>query len=379
MKFDILTPDRIIFGCGEFNKLGRVLEQYGTRVFAVCSNSVVKNGLYGRLEAQNANVSLYCHIIPAGEPSPKSVDAATERAKNFGADVVLGLGGGSAIDTAKAVSGLITNGGSVEEYLEGVGSGRVMKAQPVSFIAVPTTSGTGAEATKNAVISSAEKQYKKSFRSDKLIPNVALVDPELTVTLPKRTTAFCGMDAVTQLIESYTSVKSNELIKQICFEAIKRIPSLVKAYNDPDDIKAREDMSYCALVSGIALANGGLGAAHGFAAGIGACSGISHGEACAVLLPHVMRLNFAAAMDDYAAIGELLCGKKATREESAKDAIAYIEEMNQKLNIPCDFKNYDIFSDVKTVTEASMGGSMNGNPVKMDVESGIRFLKPLLK
>jgi len=379
MNFDILTPKRIIFGCGEFNRLGELLDGFGKRIFVVCSPSAVLNGLFDRLNGQKHNSELRLYVIPKGEPSPESVDDAVMHAKAFAADAVLGMGGGSAIDTAKAVSGLVTNQGGVEDYLEGVGCGRVLINDPVSLIAVPTTSGTGAEATKNAVISSSKKQYKKSFRSDKLMPALALIDPELTESVPQKVTAFCGMDAITQLIESYTSTKSNMFIKRISLDAIKKIPSLLRAYEDPFDINARTDMAYCALMSGIALANGGLGAAHGFAAGIGACSNISHGEACAILLPHVMRLNLEVALDDYASIGEVLCGKRDSRMESALSAVTYIEEMNKRLSIPVDFKSYDILADAQTVAAASMGGSMNGNPVKMDIESGAIFLEDLFK
>lgn len=380
MNFEIFTPSRIIFNCGAFEKLGSMLSEYGKRVFVVCSPSATRNGVIHNLKTQvvDNGIDIYVYDNIKGEPSPESVDNAAKEAIAFGADIILGIGGGSAIDTAKAVCGLVTNFGSVEDYLEGVGNGAVIINRPLPFIAVPTTSGTGAEATKNAVISSEQKHYKKSFRDARLLPKLVVIDPLLTISLPKNITASCGMDAITQLIESYTSIKSNAYTEGLCLQGIKKIPSLLKAYEHHNDVSARSDMAFCALLSGIALANSGLGAAHGFASGIGAYSGVSHGMACAVLLPHVMRLNAEVAAEKYANIGRILCGEDMSQDEAVIAAIEYIENMNKTMNIPVDFKSWDITASAEEIARASMGGSMTGNPVPIDMEKAIEFIQELL-
>ncbi len=378
MSFNLLIPDKFVFDCGAFKRLGDLIKPYGKRVFAVCSPSSVRNGCIKNFVDSNPDMEIYIYDKIKGEPSPQNVDQAAKEARAFAPGVILGIGGGSAIDTAKAVSGLVTNSGSVEQYLEGVGNGAVIVNEPLPFVAVPTTAGTGAEATKNAVISSSQKHYKKSFRDARLLPKLVVIDPELALSVPKNVTAHCGMDAITQIIESYTSIKSNPKTEELCLRGIEKIPSLIKAYDHPNDISARSDMAECAVLSGIALANSGLGAAHGFAAGIGAYSNIPHGLACAILLPHVMKLNFEVSANKYADIGRILAQKDMLRDEAVSFAIEYIEKMNEHMGIPSDFKQWNIDAAAHDIAKASMGGSMTGNPVELNVESAAEFIKKLL-
>jgi len=286
--------------------------------------------------------------------------------------VVIGMGGGSAMDTAKAVAALAVNGGSVKEYLEGVGTGRKLENAPLPFIAVPSTAGTGAEVTKNAVIAGAG--YKKSFRDERLYARVVFIDPVVASTAPREVTAESGMDAITQLIESYTTKRSNLITDGLCLAGLKLARSLPECYFNGKNLAARADMSAAALLSGICLANSGLGAAHGLAASLGASLGISHGRACATMLPHVMRLNLEACEERYADAAEALCGVR-----SAEKLISEIEGLNARFNIPSSLKAYNISeSKLSEIAEGSFGSSMSGNPVQLDKSGWEDFLRPLI-
>ena len=206
-NFSFLTADKIIFGSGEFDNIGEIAKDFGTSCIIICSKSIMENSvLDGAAHALSAHdIVVEINVIPSGEPTTTVVTDTLNKAREFGPDFIIGVGGGSVIDTAKAVCGLINNLGDVTDYMEGVGCGLVMKNEPIPFIAVPTTSGTGAEVTKNAVISSLEHGLKRSFRDERLLPNLTIVDPVLTLKVPKKTTSYAGMDALTQLIESYIS------------------------------------------------------------------------------------------------------------------------------------------------------------------------------
>jgi len=301
----------------------------------------------------------------------EEVDLGAEQARNEKPDVIIGVGGGSAIDTAKAISGLVTNPGSVADYLEGVGRGRQITNPSVPYIAVPTTAGTGAEVTKNAVISSKEQKFKKSVRSSHLIPNVALLDPELTITLPAKMTAETGMDALTQLIESYVSSKAQPIPEALAIYGIRMAGKyLARAVQDGQDIEAREGMLLASLLSGIALANSGLGAAHGIAAALGAVAQIPHGRACAMLLPKVMRLNFPACEQKFADIGEALGARASmTKTEKAEEAVRIVERLCRAIGIPPKFAGTELSeSMIPAIVAGSRGSSMQGNPIVLSDE-----------
>jgi len=280
-----------------------------------------------------------------GEPSVEDVGQALEIARRESCDVVIGLGGGSAIDAAKAVAGLLTNGGSPLDYMEVIGKGRKLTQPSAPWIAVPTTAGTGAEVTRNAVIGCPEKQFKASLRSGHLLARIAMVDPELGVNVRPEITARSGMDALCQLIESYTSNKAQPITDALALQGVSlAAPALARAFSDGADLEAREDMAMAALLSGITLTNVGLGAVHGFAAPAGANYPIPHGSLCAVLLPHVVSANVAAlraesaehpGLAKYEAIGRALTDDDGLRDESAIEAgVTFLADLVDRLNIP---------------------------------------------
>ena len=280
----------------------------------------------GRSDAPSADViaSLHASGLPLvrwpvdGEPTIASARAAVEAARQHRADVVVACGGGSAIDLGKAVAALLANPGDPLDYLEVVGRGQALTERSVPFIAVPTTAGTGAEVTRNAVLSVPEARQKVSLRSPLMLPALAVVDPELTLALPPALTASTGMDALTQLIEPYVSVKANPLTDAICLEGLPRVArALRRAVADGNDLDARTDMALGSLFGGLALANAALGAVHGFAAPIGGRFPAPHGAVCAALLPHVMRANVRALearggdgdrLDRFVRVARLLTG-----------------------------------------------------------------------
>ena len=239
-----------------------------------------------------------------------------ELAREQHVDVVVAIGGGSAIDLAKAVAALATNGGDPLDYLEVIGRGQPLVRRPLPFIAVPTTAGAGAEVTRNAVLASPGDGVKASLRSPLMLPRLALVDPELTLTLPRDVTAATGMDALAQLLEPYVSVRANPITDPLCLDGLARVArSLRRAWTDGADLDARTDMSLAALFGGLALANAGLGAVHGFAAAIGGRFDAPHGAVCAALLPDVVRANVAGARGARTRVarGRTICRRRRAR------------------------------------------------------------------
>ena len=279
-----------------------------------------------------------------GEPVVGDVDAAVDEARRAGCDMVIGVGGGSAIDAAKAVAGLMTNGGSAVDYMEVVGAGRKITKPAAPWIAIPTTAGTGAEATRNAVIGLPEKRFKASIRSEHLLPRVAVIDPELGVGVPRDVTARSGMDALCQCIESYTSSGANPVTDALALQGLGLAArALPRAYRDGGDLEARSDMAMAAYLSGVTLTNAGLGAVHGFAAPLGANFPVPHGTVCAALLPHVISANVAAmrragdgrGLRRYADVGRRLMGNEGLAEESAVEACtAVTAALVRELKIP---------------------------------------------
>ena len=378
MNFEFISAGKIVFGIGSFETLGKRAAMLGRRFLIVSQqflmDSLVKKAVE-QLNSEGCESVVFLDV--KGEPDLATVDHCAEYARSNNCDAVIGLGGGSCIDVAKATAGLITNSGAVKDYLEGVGIGKTLENAPAPFIAVPTTSGTGAEVTKNAVIMSREEQFKKSFRDERMLAKLALVDPALTVTVPPSVTASTGMDAITQLIESYTSAKSQPLTDALTIFALKGAPEmLIRAYDNGGDIEAREHMSRCSLFSGLALANSGLGAAHGIAAALGADFGIAHGTACAMLLPHVMKYNMAGNLTKLADVGNTLTGtNESDSERAALNGIGVIERLNKHLHIPDGLQAVGVTKyDIPKLAADSMGSSMSGNPVKMDVKACEAFL-----
>jgi alcohol dehydrogenase class IV len=336
------------------------------------------------LQEELKKKSLHFDLIKiSGEPSPTLIDGIVNQFMMKDIDLVIAIGGGSVLDAGKAIAAMLSQEGFVQEYLEGVGTGRSYSGRRTSFIAVPTTAGTGSEATKNAVLSTVgETGFKKSLRHDSLVPDVAVVDPELTITCPANVTAACGMDAFTQLLESYVSISSSEMTDALCLSGLGRVKTgLMDAVADPANISARSDLSYAAMISGITLANAGLGLVHGFASSIGGQYDIPHGIICGTLMGSVTRANIkkliaedshSAALDRYAMIGRLFTGQQ--RNSMAKDSLELadlIDNWTDELRIP-KLGEYGIqLADAKKI--AAQTGLKN-NPVNMNEDEIIDIL-----
>jgi alcohol dehydrogenase class IV len=285
------------------------------------------------------------------------------------------VGGGSAIDAAKAVAGLLPNGGGVTDYMEVVGKGQKITRPAAPWIAVPTTAGTGAEATRNAVIGWPEKRFKASLRSELLMARVAVIDPELGVEVPAEVTARSGMDALCQLIESYTSAGAQPVTDALALRGVELAGrSLVRAFQDGRDLEAREGMALAAYLSGVTLTNAGLGAVHGFAAPLGANFPVPHGTVCAALLPHVIAANLAAGtralVGRYAEVGGRLAGDAGMGEEEAAWACVRVTgEMVREMGIPA-LREFGVSEErvAEMVGLARKASSMRFNPVVLPDE-----------
>jgi alcohol dehydrogenase class IV len=279
--------------------------------------------------------------------------AYVDRAKAIAPDVIIGIGGGSVIDTAKAVSIIATNGGQVEDYWKG----RIFSNPSIPYIAVPTTSGTGAEITKNAVITHRDRHFKKSIRSEYMIPNIALVDPMLTVSMPPQVTAETGLDALVQNLEAYTSKNSGPITDTLAHKGIELAGAyLVRAYEDGGDVEAREGLALASLYGGITLANAGLGLAHGLSHPLGIRFDLAHGHACAVTMPNVIKLNYPARREKYDEMARLL-GFKGNGADAFR-------KMLEKLDISTKLSSYGVKAqDIPAIVAESKGGSRGYNPI----------------
>lgn len=329
MSFEFHGVGRIVFGRGQIARLGELAAPLGRAALVVFNGDEPgRGGVLDRVTALLAEQGLaVTPVRQRGEPTVDDIDRALQAARSSACDVVIGLGGGSAVDAAKAAAGLLGNGGDALDYMEVIGKGRKITRPAVPWVAVPTTAGTGAEATRNAVIGHPGKRFKASIRSELLLPRVALVDPELGVGVPPGMTASSGMDALCQLIESYTSTGANPITDALALQGIPLAArSLRRAHADGADLDAREDMALAALLSGITLTNAGLGAVHGFAAPLGANFPVPHGTVCAALLPHVIDANVRALRAEstahstlarYAAVGRLMSGDQDQSDAAA--------------------------------------------------------------
>ena len=367
--FEFATAARIAFGAGKLAEAAPAAKAMGTSVLLVTGRSP---GRARRLRTALENEGLAVTVFSvAGEPTIPMVRAATQLARERSCDVVVSFGGGSAIDAGKAVAALLTNGGDPLDYIEVIGQGRKITKPSAPFIAIPTTAGAGSEVTRNAVLASPEHRVKASLRSPLMLPRLAIVDPELTLDLPPEITAATGLDALTQLIEPYVSIRANPMTDMFCLEGIRRAArSLLKAYDNGADIGARTDMAFAALLGGLALANAGLGAVHGFAAPVGGMFPAPHGAVCAALLPHVMEANIRAlrerepehpSLERYRTVARLLTGDEAA---SAEDGIEWVRAAVRKLRIP-PLGAYGLTpDDAGAVAEkAARASSMKGNPI----------------
>jgi len=298
-EFSIARIPVIHFGCGKIDLLPDILKQYEGLALIVISKSLASTSpLINQIISDISKSSLKFELVYSqGEPTAVLVDEIVKSFRNLDIAVVCAIGGGSIIDTGKAISAMLKELNSVETYLESVGTNAV-SGNKIPFIAIPTTAGTGSEATKNAVISKiGQSGYKRSLRNENYVPDIAIIDPVLSISCPPATTAASGMDAFTQLMESILSTHSNPFTDALAMKGLEAIKnSLIPAFKDGSDIKARSDMSFAALVSGITLTNAGLGVVHGFASSIGGYFDIPHGVICGTLLAKVNEANINAML-----------------------------------------------------------------------------------
>jgi len=387
-SFSFARIPRIEFGAGKYTLVPSLASSFGKRALIITGgNSLKKSGNLDILAKgfKSKNIS-FEHAGLTGEPSPDFVDYVVSCYRDKAIDIVIGIGGGSAIDAGKAISAMLPIKDSVEEYLEGVGT----KQHPgikIPFIAVPTTAGTGSEATKNAVLSKiGEKGYKKSLRHDSFVPDIAVIDPELMLTCPINISASCGMDAFVQLLESYVSIKSSPLTDALAMSGMKSAAkNLIRVCSDGgNDLYARSDMAYAALMSGITLANAGLGVIHGFASAIGGFFNIPHGVVCGTLLAPATKMNIEvlkntaaskSQLEKHAIVGALLSGQcfdtKKT-DELCSRLIDILYDWTEKLGMP-KLKEYGIsLSDVKRIAAAT---EPKNNAVKLSRDDIINILK----
>lgn len=371
MEFAFATATEIVFGPGARSVVADRARSIGSRVFVVTARADASSAdLRVSLDGAGLVVERW---RADGEPTVAVARAAVEAARRHATDVVIACGGGSAIDLGKAVAALLANPGDPLDYLEVIGNGRPLTTRSVPFLAIPTTAGTGAEVTRNAVLSAPEEGLKVSLRSPLMLPALAVVDPELTRGLPAALTASTGMDALTQLIEPFVSVKANPLTDAICREGLRRVArALRRAVQDGDDMVARTDMALGSLFGGLALANAALGAVHAFAAAIGGRFAAPHGAVCAALLAPVMRANVRvlaarrgdpAALDRFVTVARLLTGNPGA---SAVDGADWVERLRDDVRVP-PLRAYGIgpghVDDL--VAAASRASSMRGNPIAL--------------
>lgn len=376
--YQLMMPAKVVFGWGSRKVLGEQASRFGRRALLVVgSRTLESTGVVDELAARLRSAALDVVIIraPHREPTIADVDAAaaeSRQAAHRDGTVVVGLGGGSGIDLAKAVAGMAAQSCvvSVQEFLEGIGSGRQLTERPWPVIALPTTAGTGAEATRNAVISAESHAAKKSLRADGLMPAVAIIDPELTVSSPPWVTAHAGLDAVTQLIESFISRRRQPVTRMLAKEGLRAAWSaLPRAIFDGADRAARERMAHAAFLSGVCLANSGLGIAHGLAAALGARCGIPHGLACAASLPLALRLNRSTSERCYADLERHLHPADAG-EVDANLADRFVDRTTalvRDLGVPSRWRDLGIEQPMlPTIVRDSHGNSRAGNPCDMD-------------
>ncbi len=366
MRFEFATADRILFGAGTVKEAPSAAAALGRRALLVTG----RTGLRAALGAWES-----CpRFAVAGEPTIDLVRRGIAAAREEGCDLVIAIGGGSAMDAGKAIAALLTNPGDPLDYLEVIGRGRPLERDPAPFIAVPTTAGTGSEVTRNAVLGSPEQQVKASLRSPRMLPTLAVIDPELALDLPPAITASTGLDALTQLIEPYVSIRANWMTDLFCREGMRVAAKPLRlAFHSGANSEARTGMAWAALLGGLALANAGLGAVHGFAAPIGGMFSAPHGAICAALLPHAMAINLEAlrarrtgstAIERYRHVASLLTGNP---DSTAEDGVIWVAALCRELEIP-PLRTYGINeSDIPALVEkAGRASSMKGNPIALE-------------
>jgi alcohol dehydrogenase class IV len=378
--FEFVSVPRIIFGNGSIRQAGRLAAGFGDRALIVAGGSEERlRPLLNSLHHHQIKASV---LRVRGEPTVEDVQAGVHLAQENRCNVVIGFGGGSALDAGKAIAILFANEGEITDYLEVVGKGRELSKAGLPLITIPTTAGTGAEVTRNAVIGAPEFRVKVSLRGPELLARVAVIDPELTYSLPAEVTAWTGMDALSQLVEPFVSNQANWMTDIFCREGIARVRrSLLKAFRTGKNVRAREDMAFASMLSGLALANAKLGVVHGFASVIGGMFPIPHGMVCARLLPGVMRMNLrtleerggnGTAIRKYTEVARILTGDTDARP---MDGVGWVARLVEELQIPAlsafGLKQEDA---TQIVEKAMVASSTKGNPIVLTPEEMLEIL-----
>jgi len=371
MQFEFATAGRILFGNGTLRDAGGIARRFGNRALIVTGATTSR--AQPLVEVLRENGVSFAMFAIGGEPATGQITAGVETARRFLPHSVIGFGGGSALDAAKAIAALATNKGGIFDYLEVIGAARPLVEKPLPCIAIPTTAGTGSEVTRNAVIKSLEHGVKVSIRHPDMLPCAAIVDPDLTIDLPPAVTAAAGLDAFTQVIEPFVSRRANPLTDAICREGIRTAAGALRAaYANGRDMGARRDMCLVSLFGGLALANAGLGAVHGFAGPVGGMFPAPHGVVCARLLPAVMEANVRAlkgrapehpALHRYDEIARLITGRA---DACAEDGIRWIQHLCDDLDVPplaaCGIRAAHIPELVRKAEEST---GMKTNPIPL--------------
>ncbi len=377
--FSLEMPRTIHFGRGTLQRLPETVREVGTRVLLVSGSRWLSGSHWGTDLPNSLSGAVVERVLcPSAEPTTRSLAAAAEAAIRFAPDVLVAVGGGSVLDTTKALSALIRFPGPVERFLEGMPGSTTVPGPCVPWIAVPTTAGTGAEATKNAVVKAESAGVKRSMRSRHLLAHAVIVDPELTASLPAGVTGTSGLDAFTQLVEAYVSRSTTPVVRSLVEGAFPLMREALEGLaRDPANLTLREKASYGALISGIALANAGLGAAHGFAAAVGGMFDVPHGLACAVFLPHVLAANAEVIRAD---LRRLLGQREGT---GVRDPVQELTDDASRLlrayGLPCDLRGFSIPRDkIEELAEKSSGSSMRGNPRELSQPERVQILSRVI-
>jgi len=380
IRFEFATTSRIIFGRATLKEVPALATQMGGRPLVVTGKNTERAAPLLAL-LKTTGMQPLTFGVP-GEPTIEMTLEGIQLARKKACDVVIGIGGGSVIDAAKAIAALLTNTGDIMDYLEVIGQGQPLTQASAACIAIPTTAGTGAEVTRNSVLESTEHRVKVSLRSPTMLPDLAVIDPELTYSMPLSLTASTGLDALTQILEPFVSSQSNPLTDALCREGLKRVArSLRRAFEKGSDTAAREDMAIASLFGGLALANSKLGAVHGFAGTMGAMFSIPHGVICACLLPHVMEVNVKALqrrgtlefLSRYDEVARLLTGKP---DAGATDGIDWIHDLCNALDVAPLFElGITEAHFPEMIAGAKRASSMKGNPVELTDEELIEILR----
>ena len=371
MRFEFATATRIIFGPGTLREIGPLAREFGSRALVVTGSSPRRAESLLALLGEHGVGTITWSV--RGEPEIETVRAGVALARQENCGLVIGIGGGSALDAGKAIAAMLANAGELLDYLEVIGRGQALTQPSAPFIAIPTTAGTGSEVTRNAVLASPPHRVKVSLRSPLMLPKVALVDPEVTYDLPPALTASTGLDALTQLIEPYVCSRPNPMTDAVCVEGMRRAARSLRAVvEDGRNAAARADMAAASMFGGLALANAGLGAVHGFAGPIGGQFPAPHGAVCAALLPHVMTANLrvlrqrqpaADALGRYEDVARLVTGKATATAEAG---IEWVRQLVADLRIP-SLGHYGLRPEhtAELVERASQASSMKVNPIAL--------------